>query len=68
MTNAIKAYSVWLDGIRGLAALVVFLGHVRVIFIDSIAKAGYAGSAVGASTASAGAGAAMLERVLIPPS
>ena len=35
MRSTIKSYSVWLDAIRGIAALVVFLGHARVVFIGS---------------------------------
>lgn len=37
--RSIARYSVWLDVMRGLAALVVFIGHARVVLIGSIVTA-----------------------------
>jgi len=42
MSDSIRRFSVWLDAIRGLAALVVFAGHARVVLIGSIIPAGRA--------------------------
>ncbi len=39
MKAQVKVFAVWLDLIRGLAALTVFLGHARVILISSIVVA-----------------------------
>jgi len=51
MSKNIKTYSVWLDVIRGLAAMVVFLGHARVVLIGSVVGAmGTAGADIAAKT------------------
>ncbi len=51
MKASIKTYSVWLDVIRGLAAMMVFLGHARVVLIGSVIGAmGTVGAEIAAKT------------------
>lgn len=54
MDRTLRGYSVWLDFMRGCAALLVFLGHARVLFLESIVqKVGLVAPSLGTAPAAA---------------